>query len=211
MVRLLLLGEHVLLLEGLKRLLEEQGEVEVRTALLDTPPNPSQDWRPDALLVETSNVPGVGAQLARLRQEIAPAPLLIIAPGEAEQFLAALRAGARGFVPRDARAGNLMRCVAAVLRGEWGLPRGLLGALVEAYLTLAARPTPQAAPQLTEREQQVLRLLVRGWSAEHIGRELFLSESGVRSVIRGIARKLGVSRTAEVVRIAVQQRLVPLD
>lgn len=211
MVRLLLIGEHVLLLEGLKRLLEEQEEVEVRTALLDAAPNPSQDWTPDVLLVETSNVPGMGAHLARLRQELAPAPLVIIAPGEAEQFLAALRAGARGFVPRDARAGNLMRCVAAVLRGEWGLPRSLLGTLVDAYLALAAKPAPQASPQLTEREQQVLHLLVRGWSAERIGRELFLSESGVRGVIRGIARKLGVSRTTEVVRIAVQQRLVPLD
>lgn len=210
MVRLLLAGEHVLLLEGLKRLLEEQEAAEVRTALLDAAPELPQDWAPDVLLVETSDVRGIGPQLARLRARVAPGPLLIIAPGEPEQFLAALRAGARGFVPRDARAGNLMRCVAAVRRGEWGLPRGLLGALVEAYLALAAAPTP-TDPQLTERERQVLQLLVRGWSAERIGRELFLSESGVRSVIRGIARKLGVQRTTEVVRIAVQQRLVPMD
>ncbi len=208
MVRLLLAGEHVLLLEGLKRLLEEQEAAEVRTLLLEAAPELPQDWVPDVLLVETSDVRGIGPQLARLRAHVAPAPLLIIAPGEPEQFLAALRAGARGFVPRDARAGNLMRCVAAVRRGEWGLPRGLLGALVDAYLALAAAPTD---PQLTERERQVLQLLVRGWSAERIGRELFLSESGVRSVIRGIARKLGVQRTTEVVRIAVQQRLVPMD
>jgi DNA-binding NarL/FixJ family response regulator len=210
MVRLLLAGEHVLLLEGLKRLLEEQEAAEVRTLLLEAAPELPQDWVPDVLLVETSDVRGIGPQLARLRAHVAPAPLLIIAPGEPEQFLAALRAGARGFVPRDARAGNLMRCVAAVRRGEWGLPRGLLGALVDAYLALAAAPAP-TDPQLTERERQVLQLLVRGWSAERIGRELFLSESGVRSVIRGIARKLGVQRTTEVVRIAVQQRLVPMD
>ncbi len=194
MVRLLLAGEHVLLLEGLKRLLEEQEAAEVRTLLLEAAPELPQDWVPDVLLVETSDVRGIGPQLARLRAHVAPAPLLIIAPGEPEQFLAALRAGARGFVPRDARAGNLMRCVAAVRRGEWGLPRGLLGALVDAYLALAAAPA-LTDPQLTERERQVLQLLVRGWSAERIGRELFLSESGVRSVIRGIARKLGVQRT----------------
>ncbi len=210
MVRLLLVGEHVLLLEGLRRLLEEQEVAEVRTALLDAAPELPQDWAPDVLLVETSDVRNLGSRLAHLRARVAPAPLLIIAPGEPEQFLAALRAGARGFVPRDARAGNLMRCVAAVRRGEWGLPRGLLGALVEAYLALTAAPA-SPDPQLTERERQVLQLLVRGWSAERIGRELFLSESGVRSVIRGLARKLGVQRTTEVVRIAVQQRLVSLD
>ncbi len=178
---------------------------------MDAAPELFQGWVPDVLLVETSDVRAIGPQLARLRAQVAPAPLLVIAPGDQEQFLAALRAGARGFVPRDARAGNLMRCVAAVRRGEWGLPRSLLGGLVEAYLALAGGAARPTNPQLTERERQVLRLLVRGWSAERIGRELFLSESGVRSVVRGIARKLGVQRTTEVVRVAVQQRLVPLD
>jgi NarL family two-component system response regulator LiaR len=209
MIRLLLVGEHALLLQGLKRLLEDQVAADVRaTVQWDEVEHTLHTWLPEVIVVETPDAAAATDRLLHLAQIAPNVPLVVIAPGDEHQFLAALRAGARGFISRDASASNLVNCIEAVHRGEWGLPRNLTGVLVQEYLASRNHHPVLSVEDLTERERSVLGLLVHGWSAQRIGEELYLSESAVRSIIRSIGRKLGTTNRMQIVILALTLGLV---
>lgn len=209
--RLLLVGDHVLLLEGLAKLLHDRTGADVNTSSnWQEISHTIQRLRPAIIIAETSNVPAVAEHLVRIERTGGQPPLLVIAPGDREQFLAALRAGARGFVGRDATAAQLLGCIAAVQRGEWGLPRVLVGDLAEAYRELFAAGVPPPL-DLSAREQHILRLLARGMSAHGIGTQLYLSESTVRAEIRSLAQRLGVANRMQLVTEALRRGLVTPD
>jgi two-component system nitrate/nitrite response regulator NarL len=210
-MRLLLVGEHVLLLQGLTKLLHDQTGAELRaTASQSEAEEAVQVWRPDVVIVETSNVAAASDRLAGLRRAGGEPPLLVIAPGEREQFLAALRSGVRGFVGRDATAEQLLGCIDAVRRGEWGLPRALLGDLAGAYVALATAHG-RSHVALTDRERRVLQLLARGATTRRIGQEMFLSEGTIRGEIRALTQKLGVANRVQLVTEAFRLGLADAD
>lgn len=206
-MRLLVVGEHVLLLQGLVQLLHEHTGAEVRSTVRPHEAEAAlRQWRPSVVIVEASDVPAATGLLGQLAGAAAGVPLLVIAPGEREQFLAALRGGARGFVGRDATAEQLLECIDLLQRGDWGVPRPLIGELVQAYLALSA--PEQRATRLTERERRILELLARGLSAQAIGRELHLSEFAVRGDIRVLTKLLGVTNRVQIVTEALRQGLL---
>jgi DNA-binding NarL/FixJ family response regulator len=208
-MRLLLMGEHVLIMQGLVRLLEELPDVEIfPTIQQQAAEEAARGWGPEVLIAETPNVLAAAERLAGLRAAAPAIPLLVIAPSEREQFLAALRAGARGFVGRDATTEQLVGCIEAVRSGEWGLPRALLSVLAGAYVELATADDRLSAVTLAEREQRVLTLLVRGASTAEIGSELFLSQGTVRANIRSLTTKLGVANRVQLVAEALRRGLV---
>lgn len=210
-MRLLLVGEHVLLLEGLMKLLHDQTGAEIRAVTQqDEAQETARRWEAEVIVVETSNVPAAATRLVELRAAAPSVPLVVIAPGDQAQFLAALRAGARGFVGRDATADQLAGCIKAVWRGEWGVPRAFMGMLAEAYLELAATTHRSDPIALTDRERNVLDLLVRGLSTAHIGQQLFLSESTVRADIRSLIHKLGVANRVQLVAEALRRGLTSI-
>ncbi len=113
-------------------------------------------------------------------------------------LLAALRAGARGYVVKGADHVEIVTAIRAVARGEVLLGRVVSGRLGAA---LASPSGPRPFPELTEREFAVLELLARGWSTERIAANQFLSPKTVRNNVSAILTKLGVaSRTEAVAR-----------
>ena len=207
--RLLLVGEHVLLLQGLAKLLQDQTRAEIRLTVQHHEAEAAvRGWSPEVVILETSDVVTAGGLIARLRRAAETVPLLIIAPAERGQFLAALRAGARGFMGRQSGARELFGCIDAVARGEWGLPRMLLGDLVAEYLVLATAADARATVTVSERERQIVRLLAQGASAHQIGQQLFISESTVRKDIDGLMRKLRVANRMQVVTEAIRLGLI---
>ena len=113
-------------------------------------------------------------------------------------LLAALRAGARGYVVKGSDHEEIVTAIRAVARGEVLLGRVVSGRLGAA---LAAPSGPRLFPELTARELAVLELLSRGWSTERIAANQFLSPKTVRNNISVILTKLGVaSRTEAVAR-----------
>jgi DNA-binding NarL/FixJ family response regulator len=156
------------------------------------------------VIFETASVPAAQERLEGLCRASGDAPVLVIAPAEREDFLAAVRAGARGFVGRDATADQLLGCIEALRRGEWGIPRAFAGVLAEEYVTLARAETEPRTFTLSERERRVLELLARGASVARIGQELFLSEGTVRADIRSLSRRLGVANRVQLVAEAMR-------
>jgi DNA-binding NarL/FixJ family response regulator len=111
-------------------------------------------------------------------------------------LLAALRAGARGYVVKGSDHVEIVAAIQAVARGEV-----LLGRAVSARLgpALSAPASERPFPELTEREFAVLEALARGWSTDRIAAAQFLSPKTVRNNVSAILAKLGVATRAEAI------------
>lgn len=208
-MRILLIGEHALLLQGLMKLLEDEVAAEVRSVRrLSDVETVVEQWEPVLAILETTEAETVRELTSLFSTLEKGIPVLVIAPGEREQFLAALRAGARGFVGRHVTVEDLLGAIHAVQRGEWGISRARVGDLVDAYLLLVQERVTPLPMTFGEREQRILTLLAQGMNAQRIGEHLFLSASTVRGEIRGIVKKLGVANRTQAVAEALRRGLI---
>jgi DNA-binding NarL/FixJ family response regulator len=127
-----------------------------------------------------------------------------------EYVFEALRAGAGGFMLKDAPPGQLAEAVRTVAAGEAMLAPVLTRRLIERYVS---RPPTEAVrrecfAELSARELEVLRLLTRGLSNVEIGQQLFLSEATVKTHVTRVLGKLGVRDRVQAVVLAYESGLV---
>jgi DNA-binding NarL/FixJ family response regulator len=127
-----------------------------------------------------------------------------------EAVYAALRAGASGFLLKDAAPTEIVSAIRAVVAGEAWLDPAVTRRLIDEF---AARPeqhtpTPAEMAQLTPREREVLTLLARGLSNADVAVELFISEATVKTHLARVMMKLGVREKAQAVAAAYQTGLV---
>jgi len=120
--------------------------------------------------------------------------------GDRALLMEALDVGVRGFVLKEAPLDDLVRAVSAVAAGGTYVDPVLAGALAAAV--------GQQAPQLTQRERDVLRLLADGLSNEEIGKQLFISAETVRTHLRKAMDKLGAETRTQAVALALRDRLI---
>ena len=166
--------------------------------------------RPDAALLD-AELEDVLAVLAAVRQELPGTALIILSPDKSEtRAMAAVRAGACGFLPKDTSPDRLPDIVRGALAGEAAIPRRVVRRLLE---RIAAPNAPQgegvspgAVGPLTARECEVLERLAQGMTDHHIGAELGVSEVTVRRHAATAARKLRTGRREDAV--AAFRRLV---
>lgn len=160
--------------------------------------------RPDACLLDVQ-MPGGGIDTAARVAQLAPATAVVMltVSSSAEDLLAALRAGARGYLPKEMSPERLPAALHGVLRGEAALPRTFVGRMLH---ELRALPAPGAGPvrvgdvELTPRESQILRMLRSGLSTVEIGERLSLSPVTVRRHISAAGAKLGTDGREEALR-----------
>ena len=173
----------------------------------------TREHRPDIVIMD----PGLGRDggITALRSvlEAGPAGRVIVLANLADRELAlrCLRAGAAGYVTRDLDLSALPRIVRGVAAGEAAVSRELTMTLIE---QLRDRPGTEGGLRpvrstLTQREWEVLDLLCLGRPTEAISAELFVTTETVRSHVKSILRKFGVSSRAEAVAVAA--RLRPAD
>ncbi|NUR90977.1 MAG: response regulator transcription factor [Nonomuraea sp.] len=201
-MRLLIVDDHRGFRSGLRALLasapgievlDEAGSGEQALALLP-------GVQPDVVLMDLT-MPGMGG-IEATRRITAASPhvrVLVLSMSEDDDsVLAALRAGARGYVLKGARRGEILRSVRAVAEGE-----AIFGAAIANRLAglVAAGQTPAgpAFPELTEREREILALVARHLTNPEIATRLSLSEKTVRNNVSVILTKLGVADRAQAI------------
>jgi DNA-binding NarL/FixJ family response regulator len=159
--------------------------------------------RPDLCLLDVY-MPGGGIQAAATLAAVAPetAVVMLSVSDSTEDLLAALRAGAMGYLPKDTPPDRLPIALRGVLAGEPALPRALvapvLGELRELPIA-EAHPGNDGAGELSSREAEILRLLGAGMRTAEIGRSLSLSPITVRRHISAGVAKLGVADRREAI------------
>ncbi len=169
---------------------------------------------PDVLLVDLGLPDGSGVDLIReaKRRRATLEAMVVTVFGDEKHVVAAIEAGATGYILKDASNENIGESICELVRG--GSP--ISPAIARHLLRRFREPPPMARtgeelPSLTEREQEVLRLLVKGFTFQEIGRLLGISAHTVTSHVKHIYEKLEVRSRAEAVYEALQRGILGDD
>jgi DNA-binding NarL/FixJ family response regulator len=168
--------------------------------------------KPDVVLLDVHMPDGGGAEvLRRIRPELPDVVFLALSVSDAaEDVIAVIRAGARGYVTKTISSRELATAIARVAVGDAVFSPRLAGFVLDAF---ADRPgaAPISDPELdllTPRERDVLRLLARGYAYKEIAAELFISVKTVETHVSSVLRKTQLSNRYELSRWATDRRLV---
>jgi DNA-binding NarL/FixJ family response regulator len=203
--RLLLADDHVLLLEGMRQLLEPEFEVvgmcSDGRALLRT----AEQLRPDVVLLDISMPLLNGLDAAMHLRKVLPSVQIVFVTmhADAEYVRAAFRAGGAGYLVKRCAGAELVTAVRQVLRGQTYVSSRVQGS-EGGVLDLSARA---ADPTLTLRQREVLQLVAEGYTDKEIASLLFVSDKTVEFHKASIRKQLGLRSTAEMVRYAIKHGL----
>ncbi|MFI8344679.1 response regulator [Streptomyces sp. NPDC085639] len=215
MIRVLIADDQPLVRRGLALILGPDPEFEVvgeaedgaRAVAL------AQQLRPDVVVMDIRMPVLDGVQATEeLARTLPETRVLALSTFDMDEYVvAALRAGAYGFLPKDISPEELIAAVRIVHTGEAAVAPRLLSRLLSAYVRTPARPRSWAAPaplELTPRELEIWRLMATGRGNAEIAAELDISVSTVKNHITGIFGKLGVRDRAQAVIAAYESGLV---
>ncbi|MDQ1700865.1 MAG: hypothetical protein QOF57_117 [Frankiaceae bacterium] len=209
MVRVLVVDDHPMWRESVARDLGEagfdivgtagDGEQAVRIAAAA---------RPEVAVVDLQ-LPGLsGVEVTRALTAAEPPcrVLVLSASGEQPDVLAAVTAGATGYLVKSASRDELIDAVRRTADGDAVFTAGLAGLVLGEYRRMASGGGP-AGPQLTERETEVLRLVAKGLTYPQIAERLVLSVRTVQNHVQNTLTKLQLHNKAQLVRYAMEQGL----
>lgn len=212
-IRIVLAEDHVLVREGLRRALQDAGDIAVVGEASDgvEAVRVARELEPDLVLMDISmpRMTGIEATVEIKRLLPRTAVLVLTAYDEEEYVVSMLEAGAGGYLLKTASSLELVHAVRAVCAGE-----AVLDAEVTRRFLAGLRPGARQAqhvPAITEQEQAILRLAARGLTNKAIGHELSLSPRTVQDHFERIFGKLGVGSRTEAVAKALVVRLITLE
>jgi len=206
-IRVVIADDHPVFRDGLQVTLDDEPGISVVAAVADgdAAVAAAVSGKADVILMDL-RMPGVGGIEATARiaaERPATAVVVLTMSDDDDSVFAALRAGARGYLLKEADSEDILRAVRAVAAGEamFG-PR--IADRVIAFFSAAGLRGGSATPfpQLTDREREVLDLVARGCDNPTIARRLFLSEKTVRNHVSACLTKLQVASRAEAVAAA---------
>ncbi len=152
---------------------------------------------------------GVEVTAEVVRQDPSARVLILSASGEQSDVLDAVKAGATGYLVKSASREELLKAVRRVAHGDTVFTPGLAGLVLGEYRRLSDGPTPgdDEAPQLTDRETEVLKMVAKGLSYRQIADRLVLSHRTVQNHVQNTLRKLQMHNRVELTRWAIEQGL----
>jgi DNA-binding NarL/FixJ family response regulator len=213
-IRVLVADDQTLVRTGFRVILEAEGDIEV-VAEADTGTEAVRQAAlvsPDVVLMDIRmpEMDGLAATEEILRRPDPPTVVVLTTFDQNEYIYRALRAGAAGFLLKDAPSSRLIAAVRAAATGDSLIEPSITRRLVERF---AAPPPPTGTPRelaaLTERELDVLRLIARGLSNAEIAGELVVAETTVKTHVARILTKLGVRDRVQAVVVAYQTGFAP--
>jgi two-component system, NarL family, nitrate/nitrite response regulator NarL len=207
-VRVVVADDHPLYREGVVRALVATGQIEVlaeaengREALREI-----ETLRPDVAVLDYKlpDLDGLQVTHAIVRDELPTRVLMLSAFTESGIVYKALQTGVMGYLPKEARREQIAAAVLSCARGDHVVPPDVAAGLVSEIRLRASND----APLLTERERQVLKSISDGKSLPQIASELYLSVTTIKTHVRHLYEKLGVSDRAEAVAEAMRSGLI---
>jgi DNA-binding NarL/FixJ family response regulator len=213
MIRVLIADDQALVRTGFRVILNAEPDLEVVGEAADGRETIEavRTQRPDVVLMDIRMPNLDGIEATRRLAAAAPAPrVLILTTFDLDQYVyEALRAGASGFLLKDASAEELLQAVRVVAAGEALLSPSITRRLIADY---ARRPPPNERPaaldELTPRELEVLRLIARGLSNRDIARKLVLGDATIKTHVARIFAKLDLHDRTQAVVLAYETGLV---
>lgn len=209
-IRILLADDHALFRQGLKSLLEAEGDFKVigeakdgREALRH-----ALEAKPDVILMDIQ-MPGLdGVQATQeILKEWPQAKVIILTMYRQDAYVfEAVKAGARGYLLKDTDAKELVDAIRRVVAGEVLLDAELAGQIIQDFKA-KREGAPGLHAELSEREVQILRLLAQGYTNLEIAAKLSLSEKTVRNRLSEIFHKLHLNNRTQAALYAIREGL----
>jgi DNA-binding NarL/FixJ family response regulator len=212
-IRVLLVDDHALVRAGIRSLLSGMADVTVvgEAASGEDGLVLAERERPDVVLMDIAmkGITGLEAA-ARLRDRLPEVRVIILSMHSGEEYvLQALRAGAAGYLLKDAATGELELALRSVIRGESWLSPAVSRQVVEGYVQrVGGEPGTDV---LTARQREVLALVAAGKSTKEIAFTLNLSVKTIETHRAQIMERLGIRDVPGLVRYALRTGLVPPD
>jgi DNA-binding NarL/FixJ family response regulator len=214
-LRILLVDDHLLFRKGLIRLLDAQPDFDVVGEARDglEAIEKTRQLHPDVVLMDIRmpNCDGLEAT-RRIKAQMPDVSVVMLTVSDNEQDLAtAVKYGADGYLLKDLQPEELFEQLRRVGQGEAPLSRGMTGKLFN-QLSRRSRPVAEskASAVLSERECEVLALVVEGFTNHQIGDELGIARNTVKNHLRSIYAKLNVNNRTQAAAYAVGHGLVCL-
>ena len=210
-VRVLIVDDHPLFRGGLRAALSATGDIEVvgEAESGEAAVTECEILLPDAVLMDLQMGGSNGIDATRTITERFPrvAVLVLTMLEDDYSVFAAMRAGARGYVLKDADEEVLVRAIQAVACGEAIFSPAIASRMIEFFASAHTAPPKAAFPELTDREREVLHLIAQGMNNSEIATRLFLSPKTVRNHITIIFSKLQVADRARAIVRAREEGL----
>lgn len=196
-IRVVLADDHPLIRDGIRSILHEEGDIEVvgEASSNDEVLERCLQLSPDILLLDL-NMPGPPTihVIHQVRAERPETKVMILTGYEDDGYIRTLvAAGVCGYVLKGEASSVVVRAIRAVAQGDTWLSRPVVEKLIQEKNALAPLTV------LTQREQEILTMIGRGWSNARIATELMLSEQTIRNKASQIYTKLGLSSRAEAI------------
>jgi len=211
-IKVLIVDDHQVVRQGLRTFLEMQEDITVV--------GEAQDGRqamelvrqlaPDVVLMDLVMPHMDGITATQQVRALSPATKVIALTSfsEDDKVFPAIQAGAASYLLKDVTPDDLVEAIRAVHQGEARLHPDIARKLMQQVSQMHNAPRDSSLDELTEREQEVLRLVARGRNNREIAQELFISEKTVKSHVSNILGKLHLEQRTQLVIYAIKNKLV---
>ena len=206
-VSILIVDDHPIVRQGLKMLINQSGDLEVRgeAETMESALALLAELQPDIAIIDISLKGANGIELIEAMQErFSAIPALVLSMHDEWLYAEkALRAGARGYVMKQEATDCVVTAIRRVLRGEIYVSQKIADRLLHRFASRGNRDAPSPLENLTKRECQTLEMLGHGLSTKQIAEQLRLSVKTVETYRENIKKKLNLENSSELVRYAI--------
>ena len=214
-VRVLIVDDHALFREGIRLILQNQGNVEIVGEAADGEEaiKAARTLKPDVVLMDITMRGMDGLQATRqIKADCPEAQVLMLTMHESDDyFFHSLNAGAAGYVLKEAASADLVAAIQSVAQGQVFLYPSVARKLVTDYLSRIGAPEAgDKSQRLTAREGEILLLIGEGRSDKEIARQLGISSHTVQSHRWNIMEKLDLHNRAGLIKYAIRRGLISI-
>jgi len=211
--RILIADDHDIIREGIKNILRKYSEYEIVGEASDGEEALERtiELKPDILLLDITMPKKSGLDiLDQVRHGSKNTKILIISVHKANAYIMrALKSGVKGYLNKENAADDLIPALRKIAAGQV-----YLSDEVSSYLLEKASKGPQEFEKekiLSEREEEVLRLVAEGKTAKEIAEALFISDRTVENYKNNILKKLGLHKTSDLIKYAIKNKIVDIE
>ena len=208
-IRVLLVDDHQVVREGLRRMLELEEDIRVvgEASNMDEALQLAELHSPDVVLMDIKMPGADGVETTRrLKGKHADCNIIMLTLYE-EYITEAIRAGAVGYLLKDVKRAELSQAIRVAHQGQSPLDASLTRKLVGEFATMSKDKGEQGS-DLSDRQAEILRLIAAGATNKEIAGQLFLSETTVKREMHGLFAKLEVNSRSRAVSEAYKRKLI---
>ncbi len=208
MIKVFVVDDHRLFLAGVEAELDTTFQLVGVASDVDEAIEHIRSTRPDVVLIDVHMPGGGGLAVVKSVEDPDVKFLALSVSDAAEDVIAMIRAGARGYVTKSISPEDLAAAIRRVHEGDAVFSPRLAGFVLDAFAEAVPAPVDPELDQLTPREKEVLRQIARGYSYKQVAKRLAISIKTVESHVSSVLRKLQLSSRYELTRWATDRRIV---